>query len=65
MGKEITITIIKEDLQALYSAYLIQYYGGLQVQCVEMQKDLAEQKKRIATVVNEALEQTEINNQTR
>lgn len=34
MGKEITITIIKEDLQALYSAYLIQYYGGLQVQCV-------------------------------
>jgi hypothetical protein len=56
MGKEITITIIKEDLQALYSAYLIQYYGGLQVQCVEMQKDLAEQKKRIATVVNEALE---------
>lgn len=64
MGKEITITIIKEDLQALYSAYLIQYYGGLQVQCVEMQKDLAEQKKRIATVVNEALRQTEIVNQT-
>jgi hypothetical protein len=60
MSKEITITIIKEDLQALYSAYLIQYYGGLQVQCVEMQKDLAEQKKRIATVVNEALGQTEI-----
>ena len=56
MGKEITITIIKEDLQALYSAYLIQYYGSLQVQCVEMQKDLAEQKKRIAKVVNEALE---------
>ena len=56
MGKEITITIIKEDLQALYSAYLIQYYGGLQVQCVEMQKDLVEQKKRIAKVVNEALE---------
>ena len=56
MGKEITITIIKEDLQALYSAYLIQYYGGLQVHCVEMQKDLAEQKKRIAKVVNEALE---------
>ena len=56
MGKEITITIIKEDLQALYSAYLIQYYGGLQVQCVEIQKDLVEQKKRIAKVVNEALE---------
>ena len=56
MGKEITITIIKEDLQALYSAYLIQYYGGLHVQCVEMQKDLTEQKKRIAKVVNEALE---------
>lgn len=56
MGKEITITIIKEDLQALYSAYLIQYYGGLQVQCMEIQKDLAEQKKRIAKVVNEALE---------
>jgi hypothetical protein len=56
MGKEITITIIKEDLQALYSAYLIQYYSGLQVQCVEIQKDLAEQKKRIAKIVNEALE---------
>lgn len=56
MGKEITITIIKEDLQALYSAYLIQYYGGLQVQCVEIQKDLVEQKKRIAKAVNEALE---------
>lgn len=56
MGKKITITIIKEDLQALYSAYLIQYYGGLQVQCVETQKDLVEQKKRIAKVVNEALE---------
>ena len=56
MGKEITITIINEDLQALYSAYLIQYYGGLQVQCVEIQKDLVEQKKRIAKVVNEALE---------
>lgn len=56
VGKEITITIIKEDLQALYSAYLIQYYSGLQVQCVEIQKDLAEQKKRIAKIVNEALE---------
>jgi hypothetical protein len=56
MGKEITITIVKEDLQALYSAYLIQYYSGLQVQCVEIQKDLAEQNKRIAKIVNEALE---------
>jgi hypothetical protein len=56
MGKEITITIIKEDLQALYSAYLIQYYSGLQVQCVEIQKDLTEQNKRIAKIVNEALE---------
>lgn len=56
VGKEITITIIKEDLQALYSAYLIQYYSGLQVQCVEIQEDLVEQKKRIAKIVNEALE---------
>ena len=59
MDKEITITITREDLQALYSAYLIQYYGGLQVQCMEIQKDLAEQKQRIGKVVNEAL-QTEI-----
>lgn len=56
MSKEITITIKKEDLQALYSAYLMEYYGGLQVQCVETQKELAEQKERIARVVNEALE---------
>lgn len=56
MSKEITITIKKEDLQALYSAYLMEYYSGLQVQCVEMQKELEEQKKRIARVVNEALE---------
>ena len=56
VGKEITITIIREDLQALYSAYLIQYYSGLQVQCVEIQEDLVEQKKRIAKIVNEALE---------
>lgn len=60
MDKEITITIKREDLQALYSAYLIEYYGGLQVQCVEIQKDLAEQKQRIGKVVNEALGQTEI-----
>lgn len=60
MDKEITITIKREDLQALYSAYLIQYYGGLQVQCMEIQKDLAEQKQRIGKVVNEALGQTEI-----
>lgn len=56
MSKEITITIKKEDLQALYSAYLMQYYGGLQVQCVEIQKELLEQKQRIGKVVNEALE---------
>ena len=56
MSQELTITILKEDLQALYSAYLMQYYGGLQVQCVEMQKDLAEQQKRIGKVVNKALE---------
>lgn len=56
MDIEYTITIGREDLQALYSAYLIQYYSGLQVQCVEIQKDLAEQKKRIAKIVNEALE---------
>lgn len=56
MDMEYTITIGREDLQALYSAYLIQYYSGLQVQCVEIQKDLAEQKKRIAKIVNEALE---------
>ena len=55
MSKEITITIKKEDLQALYSAYLMQYYGGLQVQCVEIQKELLEQKQRIGKVVNEAL----------
>lgn len=56
MDKEYTITITREDLQALYSAYLIQYYSGLQVQCVEIQEDLVEQKKRIAKIVNEALE---------
>lgn len=56
MDIEYTITIGREDLQALYSAYLIQYYSGLQVQCVEIQKDLAEQKKRIAKIVNGALE---------
>ena len=56
MDMELTITIKKEDLQALYSAYLMQFYGGLQVQCVEIQKDLLEQKQRIGKVVNEALE---------
>lgn len=56
MDKEYTITITREDLQALYSAYLIQYYSGLQVQCVEIQEDLVEQKKRIAKIVNETLE---------
>ena len=56
MGKEITITITREDLQALYGTYLIQYYSGLQVQCMEIQEDLVEQKKRIAKIVNGALE---------
>lgn len=56
MDKEYTITITKEDLQALYSAYLIQYYSGLQVQCMEIQKDLVEQKQRIGKIVNGVLE---------
>lgn len=55
MDKEITITIKKEDLQALYRAYLIECCSGLQVQCVETQKEIAEQKERIEKVVNEAL----------
>ena len=55
MDKEYTITITIEDLQALYSAYLIQYYSSLQVQGV-MKKDLIEQRRRIAKIVNEALE---------
>jgi len=55
MDKEITITIKREDLQALYRAYLIECYGGLQVQCVEMQNEMAEQKDRIEKIVNEAL----------
>lgn len=56
MDIELTITIKREDLQALYSAYLMEYYGGLQVQCMEIQQELAEQKKRIAKIVNGALE---------
>ena len=56
MDKEYTITITKEDLQALYSAYLIQYYSGLQVQCMKIQKDLVEQKQRIGKIVNGVLE---------
>jgi hypothetical protein len=60
MDKEITITIKREDLQALYRAYLMECYGGLQVQCVEMQNEMAEQKDRIEKIVNEALGQTEI-----
>ena len=59
MDKEYTITIKKEDLQALYRAYLIEYYGGLQVQCVETQNEMAKQKKRIDKIVNNAM-QTEI-----
>lgn len=55
MDKEITITIKREDLQALYRAYLIECYGGLQVQCVETQKEMAEQKDRIEKIITEAL----------
>lgn len=56
MDIELTIAIKREDLQALYSAYLMEYYGGLQVQCMKIQQELAEQKKRIAKIVNGALE---------
>lgn len=59
MDKEITITIRKEDLQALYRAYLLECYGGLQVQCVETQNEMAKQKERIEKIVNNAM-QTEI-----
>lgn len=59
MNKEITITIKKEDLQALYRAYLMECYCGLEVQCVEMQNEMAEQKERIEKIINEAM-QTEI-----
>ena len=55
MDMEITITIKKEDLQALYRAFLTEYYGGLQVQCVETQKEMAKQKDRIEKIVTEAL----------
>jgi len=57
MDKEITITIKRKDLQALYRAYLIECYGSLQVQCVEMQNEMIEQKDRIEKVVMQALEQ--------
>ena len=56
MDIEYTITIKRKDLQALYRAYLMEYYGGLQVQCVEMQNEMAEQKERIDKVVKKALE---------
>lgn len=59
MDKEITITIKREDLQALYRAYLTECYFGLEVQCVETQKEMAEQKERIEKIINEAM-QTEI-----
>ena len=55
MDIKYTITISKEDLEALYRAYLTEYYGGLEVQCVEMQNEMAEQKDRIKKIVNEAL----------
>ena len=61
MDKEITITIKKEDLQALYRAYLIEYYGGLQVLSVELQTIMQKQKESIDKAVNEALTQTEMN----
>ena len=56
MDKEITITIKRKDLQALYRAYLVECYGSLQVQCVEMQNEMIKQKDRIEKVVMEALE---------
>lgn len=55
MNIEYTITISKEDLEALYRAYLIEYYGDLKVQSVAEQKEMAEQKDRIKKIVNEAL----------
>lgn len=59
MDKEITITIKAKDLQALYRAYLVECYYGLQVQCVEMQNEMIAQKDRIEKIVMEAM-QTEI-----
>lgn len=59
MDKEITITIKVKDLQALYRAYLVECYYGLQVQCVEMQNEMIAQKDRIEKIVMEAM-QTEI-----
>lgn len=56
MNKELTITISREDLQALYSAYIVQFFSGLSVQCVEMQKEAIEQKNRIEDIVRETLE---------
>ena len=61
MDKEITITIKKEDLQALYRAYLIEYYGSLQVLSVELQTIMQKQKESIDKAVNKALTQTEMN----
>lgn len=55
MDIEYTITIKKEDLQALYRAYLLEFHSGLQVQCVETQKEMVKQKDRIEKIVNEAL----------
>lgn len=56
MDIEYTITISKADLQALYKAYLLNYYEHLQVQSVEMQKEMAEQKERVEKIINRALE---------
>lgn len=55
MDIEYIITIRKEDLEALYRAYLIECCCGLQVQCVETQKEMAEQKDRIEKIINETL----------
>lgn len=55
MDKEYTIIIEITDLQALYSAYLMEYYGNLQARGIT-QKDLVEQKKRIDEAIREALE---------
>ena len=59
MDEELIITISRKDLQALYNAYLIQYFGGFSVQCVETQKEEQEQKERIEQIITNALLEVE------
>ena len=59
MNEELTITISRQDLQALYNAYIVQFFGGLSVQCVEIQKEEIEQKNRIEDIVRNALNPNE------